>query len=242
MRPDARWVAAVAAFALAACHGAATQQLLPGAAPLAKTFSSVVLTDSTTTIKLSPKALSFSAIGAASTKSFTANEAGFKGKFKAKNNCGAALKVSPSSAKGPKGTFKLTPRSFGTSCAVVISDGKRQATLKVTFSKPVRNALVVDPSALNFEAVGAAFVQTFSVSEASYAGNYTAKPSGCSGILTIAARTLVSDPKTLVATETVTPIAAGSCIIVVSDGVQATNVSAVVTTTGIGVNERFPRS
>ncbi len=242
MRRNARCIAAAAAFALTACHGAATQQLIPGAAALAGASSSVVLPASATTIKLSPKTLSFSAIGASSAKSIMANEAGFKGKFKAKNNCGAALKVSPMSAKGPKGKFKLTPRSFGTSCAVVISDGKHQATLKVTFSKPVRNALVVDPSTLNFDAVGAAFVQTFAVSEASYAGDYTVKPSGCSGILTIAATKLVPDPKTLLATENVTPVAAGSCIIVVSDGVQTANVSAVVTTTGIGVNERHPHS
>ena len=121
---------------------------------------------SATTIKLSPKTLSFSAIGASSAKSIMANEAGFKGKFKAKNNCGAALKVSPMSAKGPKGKFKLTPRSFGTLVRRRhFPDGKHQATLKVTFSKPVRNALVVDPSTLNFDALRAAFVQTFAVSE-----------------------------------------------------------------------------
>lgn len=238
MRPDARWIAAAAAFALTACHGAATQQLVPGAAPLAAASSADGSGAAATPIRLTPNAVSFSAIGAASAKSFAAKEAGFKGKFKAKSKCGSAIKISPSSAKGPNGKFKLTPRSFGTSCAVVVSDGKHQATLKVTFSKPFRNALVVDPSTLNFEAVGATFVQTFAVSEASYAGNYTAKPSGCAGILTIAATTLVPDHTTLVATETVTPVAAGSCIIVVSDGVQTSNVSAVVTTTGVGVNER----
>jgi hypothetical protein len=238
MRCGARWITAAAAFSLAACHGAATQQVLPGAAPFAASASAAVSAAAATTIRLAPNALSFSAIGASSAKSFTATESGFKGKFKAKSKCGAAVKLSPSSAKGPKGKFKLTPRSFGTSCDVVVSDGKHQATLKVTFSKPVRNALVVDPSTLNFEAVGAAFVQTFAVSEASYAGNYTAKPSGCGGIITIAAKKLVPDHTTRVATETVTPVAAGSCIIVVSDGVQTANVSAVVTTTGVGVNER----
>jgi hypothetical protein len=235
----ARWIAAVAVFALTACHGIANQQVIPGAMP-PDAESVATSARRAATIKLSPKTLTFSATGASSAKTFTASETGFKKKFKAKNNCGAAIKVSPASAKGPKGKFTLTPRSFGTSCAVVISDGKHQASLAVTFSKPVRNALVVDPSTLNFEAVGAAFVQTFSVSEASYTGNYSATPSGCSGILTIAATKLVSDPKTLVATGTVTPVGVGSCIIVVSDGVQATNISAVVTTTGVGVNERRP--
>jgi len=242
MRGYARWIAAAAAVALTACHGVTTQQLIPGAAPLAAGSSTRALSPAATaTIKLSPETLSFSATGASNAKPFTATETGFKGKFKAKNKCGSAINVSPTSAKGPKGKFKLTPRSFGTACTVVISDGKQQATLKVTFSKPVRNALVVDPTVMNFNAVGAAFVQTFSVSEAAYSGKYTATPSKCNGILTIATKKLVPDHKTLVATGTVTPVKAGSCLIVVSDGVQKTNVSAIVTTTGIGVNERRPR-
>jgi hypothetical protein len=242
MRRDARWIAAAIGFALAACHGLATQQVVPGSAQLAEASSAEVLGNAATAIQLTPAALTFSAIGSSSAKSFTATESGFKGKFEAENKCGSALNVSPKSAKGPKGKFKLTPHSFGTSCDVVVSDGKQKATLKVTFSKPVRNVLVVDPSTLNFDAVGAAFVQTFSVSEASYAGKYTATPSACGGILTVATKTLVPDPKTLVATETVTPVSAGSCVIVVSDGVQTANVSAIVTTTGVGVNGRYPHS
>lgn len=242
MSGNARWIAAVAVFALTACHGVATQQLIPGGLPAVAESSVGALAPAATTIKLSPQTLSFSATGASNAKAFTATENGFKGRFKAKSKCGAAAKVSPASAKGPKGKFKVTPRSFGTSCTVVISDGKHQATLEVAFSKPVRNALVVNPSVLNFEAVGAAFVQTFSVSEAGYTGKYTATPGRCTGILTIAAKSLVPDPATLVATGTVTPVGAGSCVIVVSDGVQSTNVSAVVTTTGIGVNERHPHS
>ena len=101
------------------------------------------------------------------------------------------------------------------------------------------DALVVDPSTLNFEAVGAAFVQTFAVSEGVRCRKLHRKASGCGGIITIAAKKLVPDWTTRVATETVTPVAAGSAHNRrLSTGVQTANVPAVVTTTGVGVNAR----
>lgn len=96
---------------------------------------------------------------------------------------------------------------------------------------PVPASIVLTPSSLSFTATGSGANQTFTASETGFTGSFTT--GACvSGSTTIA--TAVAGPN---ANQfTVTPVAAGSCSLPVSDGTKTANVSITVTTTTVGGN------
>jgi hypothetical protein len=192
----------------------------PGAAP-----ASIGQPDAKVAIKLSVKALAFTAVGASSAKSILATETGYKGTFKATTTCGAAVTVAPASHKGPKALFKVTPISSAT-CTLTVRDAhKHKATAKISVTLP---ALNVNPSLLNFDATGASYASTFAVTQTG-TGSFTEKDT-CSGIVTVSAPAW----KAPAATATVTPTAAGTCTITVTDAFgQSQAVAITVTTSGI---------
>jgi len=99
---------------------------------------------------------------------------------------------------------------------------------------PVPSNPVASPNPLTFTNAGAAYNQTFTVTEANYTGPLNAAngaPS-CSGIATFSPASATSTP----ATFTVTPVAAGTCKIVVTDsGGRSTSVTVTVTITPVTV-------
>jgi len=186
-------------------------------------------------VALSPKKLAFSASGAAAAKTLVASEAGYKGAFKLASTCGSAVTVAPKSAKGPKATLEVTPRKAIAKCTLTVSDAKKNtavATISVTLTGPTSSpsppALNVNPSSLSFDAAGASYAQTFAVTQS---GTAAFKESDtCASIATVASASW----KAPSATGTVTPQAAGTCAITISDAYgQSKVVSVTVTTSGI---------
>lgn len=215
-----------AAFLVAAgCHGGPgtlpAVPLQPGAAQGAASEP-----DAKVVLKLSAKSLSFTAVGAGSAKTIVATEKNYKGKFKVSTTCGASVTVSPKTAKGPKGTFKVTPVSAVSSCKLTVSDtAKHKATATISVSIP---ALNVNPTSLSFDAVGNSYANTFAVTQT---GTGAFKESDtCFNIASVATGTF----KAPSATVTVTPTGAGTCNVTVTDAYgQQKSVAITVTTSGI---------
>jgi hypothetical protein len=215
-----------AAFLMAAgCHGG------PNALPSMPVTSGAIPAPATdpetkTALKLSPKTLAFTAAGVASAKKIVASEKNYEGKFKVATTCGSAVTVAPKSAKGPKATFTITPVSAVSSCTLTVSDSKKhKATATISVTLP---ALNVNPSSLSFDATGAPYATTFSITQTGTAA--FKQTNTCSGIATIASASLKA-PSAVV---TVTPTAAGTCTITVTDTYGHSKPVAVsVTTSGI---------
>ena len=176
-------------------------------------------------LKLSVKTLAFTAAGVTSAKTIVASEKNYTGAFKVATTCGSAVTVAPKKAKGPKATFKVTPVSAVTSCTLTVSDSKkRKATATISVTLP---ALNVNPASLSFDATGGAYATTFAITQS---GTGAFKLAGCSGIATTASASL----KAPSAKVTVTPAAAGTCTLTVSDAYGQTKPVAIsVTTSGI---------
>ncbi len=216
----------VAFLMTAGCHGG------PNALPSTPFTSGAIpapATDPDTkapTLKLSPKTLAFTAAGVASAKKIVASEKNYNGKFKIATTCGSAVKVAPKSAKGPKATLTVTPVSAVSSCTVTVSDSKKhKATAKISVTLP---ALNVNPATLSFDATGASYATTFAITQT---GTGAFKQTNtCSTIAAVASGTLKA-PSAVV---TVTPKAAGTCTITVTDAFgQSKPVAVSVTTSGI---------
>jgi hypothetical protein len=93
-------------------------------------------------------------------------------------------------------------------------------------------AIVLSPSSLAFVAAGSANAQTFAASETGYSGAFTESDT-CPSIATIAQTS---------ATFTVTPVAAGSCIVTVADShQQKSTVTISVTTSGAVIQAKGGR-
>jgi hypothetical protein len=215
-----------AAFLMtAACHGGSNtlpaMPLTSGAIPAPE-----AVPDKAATLKLTPKTIAFTAAGAASAKKLVASEKNYTGKFKVKTTCGSAVTVTPKSANGPKATLTVTPVAAVSSCTVTVSDSKKhKATATISVTLP---ALNVNPASLSFDATGAAYATTFAITQT---GTGAFKQTNtCSSIATIASASLKA-PSAVV---TVTPKAAGTCTITVSDAYGQSKLVAVsVTTSGI---------
>ena len=96
---------------------------------------------------------------------------------------------------------------------------------------PVPASIVLTPSSLSFTATGSAANQTFTASETGFTGAFTT--GACvSGSTTVA----TAAPGPNANQFTVTPVAAGTCNLPVSDGTKTANVSITVTTTTVGGN------
>lgn len=180
-------------------------------------------------LTLSPKAIAFTAVGSASAKKLVASEKNYKGKFKVVTTCGSAVTISPKAVKGPKATLTLTPVSAVSSCTVTVSDAKKhKATAKISVVLPPPPALNVNPSSLSFDATGATYASTFAITQTG-TGAFKETDS-CSGIATVTPASLQAPSSTV----TVTPVAAGTCTITVSDAYgQSKQVAVSVTTSGI---------
>jgi hypothetical protein len=221
-----RVLAGAALLAAAACHGG------PGAMPAVPSqpgtaFASSGQPEVKAAIKLSVKSLAFTAVGAASAKSVTATETGYKGKFKATTTCGASVTVAPASKKGPTAVFKVTPVSSA-SCVLTVSDtAKHKATARISVTLP---ALNISPATLNFDATGASYASTFTVTQTG-TGAFTEKDT-CASIAAVTPAAW----KAPSATVTVTPSAAGTCTITITDAYgQSKPVAISVTTSTIGI-------
>jgi hypothetical protein len=216
-----------AAFLMAAgCHGG------PNALPSMPLTSGAIPAPATdpdkkaAVLKLSPKTLAFTAAGVASAKKIVASEKNYIGKFKVATTCGSAVVVAPKSAKGPKATLTVTPVSAVSSCTVTVSDSKKhKATATISVTLP---ALNVNPASLSFDATGAPYATTFAITQT---GSGAFKQTNtCSGIATVTSGSLKA-PSAVV---TVTPTAAGTCTITVTDAYGHSKPVAVsVTTSGI---------
>ena len=82
-------------------------------------------------------------------------------------------------------------------------------------------------------AAGSASAQTFTASQSNYSGSFTSttpslgQPNSCSGIVTVAQNSSSQF--------TVTPVAAGTCVLTIAGGNgQSAPLSVVVTTTTVG--------
>lgn len=92
-------------------------------------------------------------------------------------------------------------------------------------------SIALTPSSLSFTSIGSTANQTFTASETGFTGTFT--PGTCtSGTTTVATVTAGPNANQF----TVTPQAAGTCNISVSDGRQTANVAVTVTTTTVGGN------
>jgi hypothetical protein len=216
-----------AAFLMTAgCHGG------PNALPSMPLTSGAIPAPATDpdkkapTLKLSPKTLAFTAAGVASAKKIVASEKNYTGKFKIKTTCGSAVTVTPKTAKGPKATLTVTPVSAVSSCTVTVTDSKKhKATATISVTLP---ALNVNPASLSFDATGASYATTFAITQTGTAA--FKQTNSCSAVATVASGALKA-PSAVV---TVTPKAAGTCTITVTDAYgQSKPVAVSVTTSGI---------
>jgi hypothetical protein len=216
----------VAFLMTAACHGG------PNALPAVPLTSGAIPAPArdpdkkAPTLKLSVKALAFTAAGAASAKKIVASEKNYTGTFKVSTTCGSAVTVAPKKAKGPKATLKVTPVSTVSSCTLTVKDTKKhKATATISVTLP---ALNVNPASLSFDATGASYATTFAITQTG-SGAFK-QTNNCSSIATVASASL----KAPSATVTVTPSAAGTCTITVTDAYgQSKPVAISVTTSGI---------
>jgi hypothetical protein len=211
---------------MAACHGG------PNTLPATSLDSGAIQApaadpDKAPALKLSPKTVAFTAAGAASAKKIVASENNYKGAFKIASTCGSAVTIAPKKVKGPKATLTLTPVTAIASCTITVSDTKKhKASAKISVTLP---ALNVNPASLSFDAVGASYATTFAITQTG-TGAFKLDNPGCSGIAAVASTSL----KAPSATVTVTPQAAGTCTITVTDAYGQTKPVAVsVTTSGI---------
>jgi hypothetical protein len=224
-----------AAFLMtAACHGgpnALPSTPLSSGAVQAPAMDSANATDPDKKkkpgkLKLSLATIAFTAAGAASAKTVVASETNYKGVLKVATTCGSAVTVTPVKGKGPKLTLKVTPVSAVSSCMLTVSDTKKhKATATISVTLP---ALNVNPASLSFDATGAAYATTFAITQT---GTGAFKQTNtCSAFATVASASLKAPSSTV----TVTPKAAGSCTITVSDAYgQIKSVAVSVTTSGI---------
>ena len=93
---------------------------------------------------------------------------------------------------------------------------------------PVPGSVVLNPSSLSFTAVGPSYAMSVAISEVNYVGTWTTTDT-CAGIATVSS--------VLNASFSVTPVAAGTCNVVVSDSLgKSTNLPVSVTTTAVTIN------
>jgi hypothetical protein len=225
-------LAAAAFLAATGCQGG--QNAMPSL-PLSTGMAPNAVADSTPdkpvklTLKLSVKTLAFTAAGVASAKKITVTEKGYTGAFKIASTCGTSVTIASTKPKGPKATITVTPVTAIASCTLTVKDTKKhKASATISVTLPAPPALNVNPATLSFDATGASYASTFAVTQT---GTGAFKETDtCSGIASVAAAAW-SAPS---ATATVTPQAAGTCNITITDAYNQTKVIAVsVTTSGI---------
>jgi hypothetical protein len=122
-----------AAALLAACGGPGTNATPNSSLLTAVRSSAAGATAKPTpgTLVADPKALRFST---AATQTFTAQESNYRGTLTASSSKAAVATVSPSSATGPKATYKVTP----------VGGGRTEITVKDAAGKSVAVAVSVD--------------------------------------------------------------------------------------------------
>ncbi|MDQ2818562.1 MAG: hypothetical protein M3T49_10215 [Candidatus Eremiobacteraeota bacterium] len=127
--------------------------------------------------------------------------------------------MTPAAGSGPNQRFNVSPVGAG-STTITVTDTRGQ-TATVTVNVAPSGALSVNPGSLVFDGAGAG-AQTFDASEANYTGPIFAN--GCNGVATVSPRTGNGQSQRF----TVTPTAAGTCTITVTDnhgGVQTVSVT-----------------
>lgn len=170
------------------------------------------------------------------TGSFSVSETGFAGAFTI-GTCTASnqtiASASPSSVTGPSGSVTVTPARVG-SCTIAVSDGTQTTNVSVTVSA---SPIVVNPAQLDFAgtsgAAGAA--QSVTVGETNYTGtfSYTACNQGATTVASLSPAAIAGPSASL----TITPLAAGTCTVNVSDSLNQSNSFTVnVTTASITIN------
>jgi hypothetical protein len=227
-------LAAAAILLVAACHGGSS--VLP---PAGVPQDASAIPDKKPAIKLTPAKLAFTAAGKSAAKTIEASEAGYTGAFKLASTCGKAVTIAPKKAKGPKAKLTVTPVSNVAKCTLTVSDTKKNeavATISVTLTGPTPTpsptpappALNVNPATLSFDATGASYAQTFAVTQTG-TGAFKENDT-CASIATVTSASW-SAPS---ATGTVTPLAAGTCTVTITDSYnQIKTVGITVTTSGI---------
>jgi hypothetical protein len=105
--------------------------------PMSATDSLDDIANAKSKVKVTPRKLAFAATGAAAAKKITASEKNYKGVFTIVSTCGKSIKMKPKkAAKGPSGTFTVTPVDAVT-CSLTISDkAKNKATVSVVVKLP----------------------------------------------------------------------------------------------------------
>lgn len=117
------------ALALCACRGA--QPIDPTVPSVPQNAIAANVTPAAGKIVLTPSSLSFTAAGSAYAQKITASEPNYSGAFTQVNTCAKKATLTPSSGKGPKLAFTVTPVAAG-SCTLTIKDaGKNAASAPV---------------------------------------------------------------------------------------------------------------
>lgn len=138
----------------------------------------------------------------ASMQPFTATENFYTGQFNL-SGCSGTVTVAPTVGNGPSQTFNVTPEAAGVCTLMVTDDHGGSRNVNIT----VYGVLQANPQSLTFTDIGS---KTFVASEANYPG--LIGQTGCAGVATVSPGS-GSSPVTF----TVTPVAAGTCTITVTD-------------------------
>jgi hypothetical protein len=176
-------------------------------------------------LNVTPSNLTF-AVGAAS-QNINASESGYAGKIQAKTNDPTVATVSPASGSGPSTSFTITPTGGGTTTILVTDDHGGSQTVAITVAGP----LTAVPPTLSF--VGTTTAQSFNASDPLYTGTISASIDH-PAVATVTSAGSTSGPNVKF---NVTPEAAGSATITVSDSLGAsTSVTVSVSTGSLTVN------
>jgi hypothetical protein len=197
---------ALAAIAAGAGHGGGGGSHSPTITPT----TSPLNTPPPGPLTVSDNNLSFSALGSANSKSFTASEADYAGPLNAQSSNPNVATVSPASGAGPSQAFSVTPVAAGTATIFVTDNHGGTASVNINVAPP--GALSVSPSSLSFTALGPTNSQQFTASEANYSGPITAASSN-SAVATVTPASGSGPSQTF----TVTPISQGNATITVHD-------------------------
>ncbi|MBV8596826.1 MAG: FecR domain-containing protein [Candidatus Eremiobacteraeota bacterium] len=177
------------------------------------------------TLIVTPPNLTFT-VGAAS-QSINASESGYAGKIHAKTGDPTVATVSPASGSGPSTSFTVTPTGGGTTTIVVTDDHGGSQTVGITVAGPLSAA----PSSLSF--VGTTTAQNFNASDPLYTGIISASIDH-PGVASVTPVGSTTGPNVKFS---VTPLAAGSATITISDSLGAsTSVTVTVSTGSLTVN------
>ncbi len=172
-------------------------------------------------LTVKPASLTFSNTGDGNDQTFAASETNYAGPINASTADATVATVTPASGIGPNQTFIVKPIGPGHTTVSVTDNHGGSASVSITVTVP--GALTVNPTSLSFNGTGSSKNQTFTASESNYSGPLSALSSN-PVVATVSPSTGNGPNQTF----TVTPLAAGSATIIVTDnhgGSASVNVS-----------------